>query len=503
MLSTVLSASVFGIDGFIIKVEVDVSNRGLPNLTIVGLPDKSVEEAKERVKSAIRNSSLTMPENRIIINLAPADIYKEGSGFDLPIALGILAANDNFDKNIFLESIFIGELALNGDVRGVKGALPIILKAKEVGIKNIFLPKENFYYDFQINNVNIFPVTNLKQLLLHLYKEIEISPYIVSKQEEDISNKFIETDFYDIRGQFKAKRAMEIAAAGFHNLYLKGTPGVGKTMLSKAFVSILPEMDNDEFLEVSKIYSIVNKNQYFSKIRPFRSPHHTASKIGLIGGGAKLIPGEITLAHRGVLFLDEFSEFPRNLLEALRQPLEDGYVNISRATGNYSFPCRFQLIAAANPCPCGYLGHSKKTCICSYSQIEKYKKRISGPILDRIDLHIEVHNISESDLNIEKNEKSEVIKKRVENARKIQLLRFKDEKIKTNSEMSVNNIKKYCLFEDSALFLIKKSISKFNFSTRSYFKIIKIAQTICDLDKQIKINEKHVLEALQYRPLID
>ncbi len=502
MLAKILSGTTVGLEGILIDVEVDVANKGFPTFTVVGLPSKAVDEAKDRVKTAIVNTSFEVPDSRVTVNLAPADIPKEGSSFDLPMAIGILVASGMVKKESVVESLFIGELSLEGKLRQVSGVISIALLAEKEKIKKIYLPIGNAREAALVKNLEVYPVYNLADLVLHLNGNRPLEPFPKIKIEELISERKYDFDFCDIRGQEQAKRSLTIAAAGFHNLHLKGVPGAGKTMLSRAFPSILPDMDREEILEVSKIYSVVGllKDKYFVLTRPFRSPHHTTSRIGLIGGGSWPAPGEVSLAHRGVLFLDEFSEFPRSVLEALRQPLEDGQVTISRARGSITFPCRFILLAASNPCPCGYLGHPKKNCHCLPGAIIKYKKRLSGPLLDRIDLHIDVPPVNEEKLIGDfKAETSAEIRKKVSQARKIQTKRFKEIKTKTNGEMGTNDIKKYCFLTKEAVFLLKQAISQLSLSARSYFKIIKIGQTIADLESKEKIDESHIAEALQYR----
>jgi len=502
MLIKVFSGATIGLDGVLIEVEVDVAKRGFPTFTIVGLPNKAIDEAKDRVRTAINNTSFEMPDSRLTVNLAPADIPKEGSRFDLPIAIGILAASGFIKKDQLEESIFVGELSLEGRLRPVPGVISVALMAKEKGMKNIFVPEGNANEAGLIDELKVYPVRNLADLILHLNGEKRLVSQPKTNWENIIKNGSYEFDFADIRGQEQAKRALEIAAAGYHNVHLKGVPGAGKTMLSRAFPAILPPMDKEEILETSKIYSIAAllNDSFFITKRPFRSPHHTTSRIGLIGGGTNPTPGEISLAHRGVLFLDEFSEFPRGVLEALRQPLEDGFISISRAAGSLTFPSRFLLLAASNPCPCGYLGHPKKRCSCLPGAIAKYKKKISGPLLDRIDIHIDIPPVEEEKLAaINQAETSDRIKERVIVARLRQKKRLSGEKIKTNGEMGPAEIRKYTRLKDDAATLLKEAITKLSLSARSYFKIIKVAQTIADLEGKKEIELPFIAEALQYR----
>lgn len=506
MLAKVFSGVTIGLDGVLIEVEVDVAQRGLPTFIIVGLPSKSIDESKDRVRTAIINSSFDVPESKVTINLAPADLPKEGSSFDLPIAIGILTASGAISKELLSESLFIGELSLEGIVREVNGIISIAVMAKKKKLKNIFVPSKNSLEASLVEGINIYPVSKLTELILHLNGHSKIQNTEHQNIESNQNFEDFEFDYRDIKGQEHAKRAFEIAASGFHNIHIKGPPGAGKTMLSRGFPSLLPPLKKDEILEVSKIYSVAGllKNKKYITMSPFRSPHHTTSKVGLIGGGSIPKPGEISLAHRGVLFLDELPEFPRSTLEALRQPIEDGSISISRASGSLKFPSKFLFVAASNPCPCGYLGHPKKACRCTPGFIIKYKKRVSGPLLDRIDLNVIVPPVDEIKL-MEKGdaENSFEIRKRVIKARERQFIRFKNKKVRTNGEMNSSDVYKLCKIEDKATELLKQAISRFSMSARSYMKTIKVSQTICDLDAQEIIKVHHVAEALQYRFIDD
>ncbi|MBR3628836.1 MAG: YifB family Mg chelatase-like AAA ATPase [Elusimicrobia bacterium] len=505
MISFLHSASVQGIDACLIDVEIDISS-GLPVFSIVGLPDTSVKESRDRVVSAIKNSGFDFPTKKITVNLAPADIKKEGGAFDLPISLGILASSGIIEKKSLQNFCAIGELSLDGKLRPVKGILPIVLSLHKFGITQVIVPEKNKNEACVAKDIEIYPFTDLKDVIKFLKKETVVEPY---KQDNiSIQNSSTKTsiDFSDIKGQFFAKRAAEVACAGGHNMIMVGPPGSGKTMIAKRIPTILPSMSFEESVETTKIWSVsglVQAGESLITNRPFRSPHHTTSSVALIGGGSYPKPGEVSLAHNGVLFLDELTEFRRDVLEVLRQPLEDKVVTVSRAKNTLSFPASFMLIASMNPCPCGNYG-SDKECTCNPYQVKRYRSKISGPLMDRIDIQVEVPALKIDEITSNKsvaNETSQQIKERVIKARNIQYERFKGKNIYCNAQMGPKEIKKYCVLEEKAGLMLHNAIEKLGFSARAYDRILKVARTIADLAGSEIIQSNHIAEAIKYRNL--
>jgi magnesium chelatase family protein len=503
MLAKVTSCALVGLDGVLVEVEIDTS-RGMPALTIVGLPDAAVKESSERVRAAVKNSGQMFPGQRITVNLAPADIRKEGPAYDLPIAVGVLIASEQAWPQAVEDALFVGELSLDGSVRHVNGILPIAALAHQQSIHRIFVPAADAPEAALIQGLEVMPVENLSQLAAHLQGLREIPPFTPETDPASLSAPPYAADFAEIKGQEHVKRAMEVAASGGHNIMMIGPPGAGKTLLARSVPGILPRLSLEEALDITRIYSIadlITEGTPLIRHRPFRAPHHTISHAGLVGGGRWPRPGEVSLAHRGVLFLDELPEFgPRNL-ETLRQPMEDKIVTISRASGSLTFPASFQLIAAMNPCPCGYYGDPERECSCSLGVVQRYQKRISGPLMDRFDIHIEVPRVDYDKLTSDRlGEPSEQIRARVEGARALQRARFRGTKMACNADMGPAEVREHCVVDGAGKSLLRAAMQQLQMSARAYHRILKLARTIADLAGSPRIEAPHVAEAIQYRP---